>query len=78
MPIYEYRCRGCAATFETLVRSGDIVTCPHCGRPSPEKLPSVPVMLSGRTTRPAGRTCCGGEERCDTPPCSEGGECTRG
>jgi putative FmdB family regulatory protein len=78
MPIFEYRCRGCGATFETLVRSNDIVTCPQCGRSSPEKLPSVPVMLSGGTSRPAGRTCCGEEERCGTPPCSAGGECRRG
>jgi putative FmdB family regulatory protein len=77
MPIYEYSCRNCGAAFETLVRSGDIVTCPHCGSSSLDKLFSAPVMLSGRTTRPTGQTCCGGEERCDTPPCSEGGECRR-
>ena len=78
MPIYEYRCRNCDATFESLVRGGDVVTCPHCGGSALDKLLSAPVMLSGRTARPAGRTCCGREERCDTPPCSEGGECRRG
>jgi len=78
MPIYEYRCRDCDATFEVLVRGGNAVTCPHCGGSSLDKLLSAPVMLSGRTARQAGRTCCGREERCDTPPCSEGGECRRG
>ena len=78
MPIYEYRCRTCNATFEALVRGGNLVTCPHCGSSSLDKLLSAPVMLSGQTARPAGRTCCGREERCDTPPCSEGGECRRG
>ena len=78
MPIYEYRCRDCDTTFEALVRGGGGVTCPHCGGSSLDKLLSAPVMLSGRTARPAGRTCCGREERCDSPPCSEGGECQRG
>ena len=31
MPIYEYRCRDCDATFEVMVRAGDAVTCPRCG-----------------------------------------------
>jgi putative FmdB family regulatory protein len=84
MPIYEYRCRNCDTTFEALVRGGDVVTCPHCGSSSLDKLLSAPVMLSGRTARPAGRTSPtaavgrGREERCDTSPCSEGGECRRG
>ena len=46
--------------------------------PQLDKLISAPVMLSGRTARPAGRTYCGREERCDAPPCSEGGECRHG
>ena len=78
MPIYEYNCRDCDATFEALVRSGEPVACPHCGSASLNKLLSAPVVLSGRTARPAGRTCCGREERCDTPPCSAGGVCGRG
>ena len=78
MPIYEYRCRNCDATFEVLVRGSNAVTCPHCGSSSLDKSFSAPVTLSGRTARSAGRTCCGREERCDTPPCSEGGECRRG
>jgi putative FmdB family regulatory protein len=77
MPIYEYTCRDCDATFEALVRGGDAVACPHCGSASLKKLLSAPVMLSGRTARPAGRTCCGREERCDAPPCSTGSECRR-
>ena len=75
MPIYEYRCRNCDATFEVLVRGSNAVTCPHCGSSSLDKLLSAPVMLSGRTARQAGRTCCGREERCDTPPCSVGETC---
>ncbi|HOD67408.1 MAG TPA: zinc ribbon domain-containing protein [candidate division Zixibacteria bacterium] len=32
MPIYEFKCGRCAATFEELVSSGtDAVPCPKCG-----------------------------------------------
>jgi len=30
MPIYEYACRTCAHSFETLVRGGEEPNCPHC------------------------------------------------
>lgn len=78
MPIYEYRCQGCKTTFEALVRGERTVTCPQCGSPALDKLLSVPHISTGRTARPAGHTCCGREERCDAPPCSEGDPCRRG
>jgi putative FmdB family regulatory protein len=78
MPIYEYRCQACETTFESLVRGDSTVTCPQCGSPALDKLLSVPYISTGRTARPAGHTCCGREERCDTPPCSEGDLCRRG
>jgi putative FmdB family regulatory protein len=78
MPIYEYYCRDCGATFEALVMAGKTGSCPRCGGTSLDKLISAPTLLSGRTTREAGRTCCGQEERCDTPPCSDGSVCSRG
>ena len=78
MPIYEYRCRNCEATFETLVRAGTTVTCPCCGSSSLDKLISAPFVSSGQTTRQAGHTCCGREERCAASPCSEGDVCWRG
>ncbi len=78
MPIYEYRCRDCGATFEVLVRTGTEVRCPQCGSASRDKLISAPFVSSGQTARQAGHTCCGREERCATPPCSEGGACRHG
>ncbi|MBN1979101.1 MAG: zinc ribbon domain-containing protein [Anaerolineae bacterium] len=78
MPIYEYRCRDCGETFEVLVRAGTDVACPHCGSASWDKLLSAPFVSSGQTARQAGHTCCGRENRCATPPCSEGGACRRG
>jgi len=78
MPIYEYLCSNCGERVEVLVRSSnDIPCCPCCGSPLQEKLLSVPYVMSGRTNRPAGRTCCGREERCTTPPCSTDGSCRR-
>jgi putative FmdB family regulatory protein len=77
MPIYEYRCRACGTTFDTLVRKGDNVACPDCGGLSLHKLPSAPAILSGNAPRPSGLTCCGQDERCDAPPCSDSGGCRR-
>lgn len=30
MPIFEYRCSGCGAEFEKLVRASDTPECPSC------------------------------------------------
>jgi putative FmdB family regulatory protein len=78
MPVYEYHCRDCDARFEVLVRTGETPTCPHCGSASLRKLLSVPFVSSGQTSREAGHTCCGREERCAAPPCSGEGTCRRG
>lgn len=76
MPIYEYRCTGCGNRVEILVRSSASTPhCPDCGSVLVEKLFSVPNVLKMVDRRPAGHTCCGREERCDTPSCSTRGEC---
>jgi putative FmdB family regulatory protein len=77
MPIYEYRCRECNTTFEMLVRRGTTVACPDCGSLSVGKQISAPFVSSRETTRQAGHTCCGREERCVAPPCSQGSTCRR-
>jgi putative FmdB family regulatory protein len=77
MPIYEYRCTDCQTTFEILVRGDNGVACPDCGSQRLDKLITAASMLSGQTKRAPGSTCCGLEERCDAPPCSEGGNCWR-
>ena len=43
MPIYDYRCRDCKKTFETLVRASSTPSCPECGSANLEKLLSVPA-----------------------------------
>jgi putative FmdB family regulatory protein len=78
MPIYEYRCATCGQRVEMLVRSHTTApSCPACGSPLTDKLFSVPHVLTDEVRRTAGHTCCGREERCDTPPCSGGGACRR-
>ncbi|MBW1997419.1 MAG: zinc ribbon domain-containing protein [Deltaproteobacteria bacterium] len=80
MPIYEYRCRKCGHVSEYLTdMNGDqVVSCKNCGSKGMEKLLSAPSLLSRTPERAPGHTCCGREERCETPPCSDGGTCSRG
>ena len=73
MPIYEYRCRDCEAKVELLLRSSEEEpVCPHCGGSRLERRISAVNVMSGSTARPAGRTCCGREERCASPACDDG------
>lgn len=79
MPIYEYRCSTCDRQVELLVRSqATTPRCPECGSPLTEKLFSTPNIITARATQPAGHTCCGREERCDSPACSGDGGCRHG
>ncbi len=43
MPIYDYQCRDCKKTFETLVRASHVPSCPGCGSENLEKLLSIPA-----------------------------------
>jgi putative FmdB family regulatory protein len=80
MPVYEYRCDSCGKVVEILQRSytqKESPVCPHCGATEMRKLISSPgSIVMGGSSRP-GATCCGREERCSTPPCSDTGECRR-
>jgi putative FmdB family regulatory protein len=70
MPIYTYRCAGCGAEFEQLVRSDTRVACPGCQGRKLERLmsltarPASAEKSSGpdlsRLGPPAGGGCCGG------------------
>lgn len=43
MPLYEYACRKCDHTFETLVLDGEEVECPECHSDRLERLLSLPA-----------------------------------
>ena len=79
MPIYEYRCKACGKVEEfLLVGQDDIsVKCPNCGSDDMERVLSTASFLSSSGGRLPGKTCCGRDERCETPPCSTGGTCRR-
>jgi putative FmdB family regulatory protein len=66
MPMYEYACKKCEHTFETLVFNGEKVECPECHGERLERLLSVPAKPQA-----------GGKPlsmSCDTnlPPCGPG------
>jgi putative FmdB family regulatory protein len=79
MPIYEYRCRKCGAVSEYLVGVGrdDPIVCRECGNNGMDRILSSGSFTLHASARAAGRTCCGREERCERPPCSDGGTCRR-
>ncbi len=78
MPLYEYHCPRCDKRVEVLVLSATAeARCPECGGPLGRRLPSVPYVARGGREHPAGLTCCGREDRCDRPPCEDGGGCRR-
>jgi putative FmdB family regulatory protein len=53
MPIYEYRCRACGASFETLVRTGNTPACPGCMATDLERLVSLFAVDSDGTRQAA-------------------------
>lgn len=82
MPIYEYKCRDCGKISEFLVGVGQgkaEIKCNSCGSKELEKIFSQNFVSTGSRIMGSqrGKTCCGRDERCDTPPCSSGGVCRR-
>jgi len=78
MPIYEYRCNRCGKVQEFLIirNSEQKIVCPNCGSSDMERVLSVTSFTFSQ--RMPGRTCCGREERCSSPPCEVEGRCRRG
>ncbi len=69
MPIYEYQCEKCDVEFERLQRADDeFPSCPLCGG-SVDKLISSPgaLVVKGDSAYPAGGTCCGEANPCESP-----------
>ncbi|MEP6571919.1 MAG: zinc ribbon domain-containing protein [Gemmatimonadota bacterium] len=47
MPIYEYRCAGCGADFELLVRGDTRIACPSCESRKVDRQLSLPARPAG-------------------------------
>ena len=80
MPIYEYICPQCGSVSEFLVGLGsadDDIKCKNCGATELQRVLSAAGFIMPTTNPASGRTCCGREERCESPPCSAGGACRR-
>jgi len=68
MPLYEYCCKKCDHSFETLVFDGEKVECPECHSSRLERLLSVPAkpqaesaalpMTCNPNLPPCGPGCC--------------------
>jgi len=77
MPIFDFKCSDCGTVTEFLITGENKSSaCPQCGGKNLEKLISAPSLLRKTNTAP-GKTCCGREERCETPACATGRECRR-
>lgn len=76
MPIYEYECKSCGQIQEILQKSAEepSLKCTHCGGTDFKKLISAAFVSTGISAN-KGKTCCGRDERCETPPCSVDGAC---
>ena len=79
MPVYDFRCQQCGKVVEVFQRTNEVkgVHCPDCGSQPMEKLFS-PAYFVMKNAKPHGVPCCGREERCEKPPCSEDCSCHRG
>jgi len=77
MPIYEYFCKKCGKIneFIEIISSDKKFKCQFCGSEELQKIVSKPSFLKNFGEK--GKTCCGRDERCDTPPCSSDGFCRR-
>lgn len=51
MPLYEFICPHCEASFEKIVNQEQVVSCPDCGRDAKKK---VSVFAAGSCSAPAG------------------------
>ncbi len=72
MPVFEYRCKSCGATYDVYHRSREIiedVVCPSCSSPEHTKLFSAPSLSLGTSAAGA---------RSEGPSCDEGGGCCGG
>ena len=88
MPTYEYLCEECGYRFERFQNMSEepVKVCPRCGQKVRRLIEGgVGFIFKGsgfyatdyKNSSFPTRTCCGREERCDKPPCSDDGVCKR-
>lgn len=79
MPIYEFKCHDCGKVSDILSLNpkGKSYLCPECSSSNMEKLVSSSYLIK-TNSQLSRQTCCGRQERCETPACSTGERCQRG
>jgi len=88
MPTYEYLCESCGYKFEKFqnMSAEPLKECPKCGGKIKRLIgKGIGIIFKGsgfystdyKRSTPTGRTCCGRDEPCDTPPCSDDGICKK-
>jgi len=76
MPIYVYHCANCGQDVEAWLRTTqDTPVCPECDQVLENKLLTAASFVMTNAGRPAGKTCCGRDERCAEPSCSTESGC---
>jgi len=79
MPIYQYKCRSCGEISELMLpieQKDAMIICNSCNNSEMERQVSAPGLIKSGANAP-GTTCCGRNERCETPACSTGDGCRR-
>ena len=88
MPTYEYVCESCGSRLEKFQSMSEepLKMCPECGGRLKRVIGTgAGIIFKGngfyetdyKKGNASFRTCCGREERCDKPPCSDTGSCQR-
>ena len=78
MPIYEFKCSECGHIFEKnkRLKEDNNMVCSNCGSRNIKRVFSSPAFITNPTNN-RGKTCCGRDEKCSIPPCSDNNECVR-
>jgi len=76
MKIYEFKCEDCGKIFESSIAEVTKLSCRSCGSENIKRIFSTPSLVKEKS-KSGGKTCCGRDERCGMPPCSENGTCIR-
>ena len=80
MPFYEYRCNHCDKISEILIGvsyGSEMLVCKYCGSNDLMQILSVSSFTVTDSGMVPGATCCGREERCNTPSCETRGVCRK-
>ncbi len=80
MPRYRFTCESCGQVTEVsrgMTEEKTPERCSHCGGIKLRRVFSSPAMSVKRASSGERNVCCGRDEPCNAPPCSDSGVCQR-